>query len=98
MDVLIRYFSENSVCVQVRYPCFLFFAFTKVVYKNMLACLPDGKLPLKKLLNLSADGPNVNKSIKTTMDSAVKEAGAPGLEDMGFNLIHKVDNVFKAAK
>ena len=98
MDVLIRYFSENSACVQVRYLCSLFFghAFVKIVCKNMLNCLTNLKLPLKKLLCLSADGPNVNKSIKATMDTAVKEAGAPGLVDVGFCFIHKVHNAFKA--
>ena len=43
----------------------------------------------------SADIPNLNKRIKPTMDTAVKEAGAPGLVDIGFCFIHKVHNAFK---
>ena len=45
------------------------------------------------MLCLSADGPNVNKSIKSKIDSAVKEAGAPGLVDVGFCYIHAIHNV-----
>ena len=99
MDVLVRYFSENSAYVQVQNLCSLFFghAFAKIVCKDMLDCLTNLKLPLKKPhLCLSADGQNVNKSIKATMDTAVKEAGAPGLVDVGFCFIHKVHNAFKA--
>ena len=45
------------------------------------------------MLCLSADGPNVSKSIKSKIDSAVKEAGAPGLVDVGFCYIHAIHNV-----
>ena len=51
---------------------------------------------MSKLLCLSADGPNVNKSFKSKIDSAVKEAGAPGLVDVGFCYIHAIHNAFKA--
>ena len=51
---------------------------------------------MSKLLCLSADGPNVNRSIKSTIHSAVKEAGALGLVDVGFCYIHAIYNAFKA--
>ena len=98
MDILIRYWLEQSACVQVRYLCSLFFghAFAKFVCKGLLDVFQDLALPLNKLLSLSADGPNVNKSIKGSIDTAVKGAGAEGLVDVGFCFIHKIHNAFKA--
>ena len=61
-------------------------------------CFNNLKLPLSKLLCLSADGPNVKKSIKSKIDSAVKEAGAPGLVDVGFCYIHGKHNGFTTGK
>ena len=98
MDVLNRYWSEKSACIQVHYLNSLFYghAVAERVSKDLVDCFNNLKLPLSKLLCLSADGPNVNKSIKSKIDSAVKEAGAPGLVDVGFCYIHFIDNAFKA--
>ncbi|MEW8547687.1 MAG: hypothetical protein AB2693_29620 [Candidatus Thiodiazotropha sp.] len=98
MDILIRYWSEKSACIQVHYLNSLFYghAFAERVAKDLIDCMSNLKLPLSKLLCLSSDGPNVNKSIKSKIDNAVKEAGAPGLVDVGFCYIHTVHNAFKA--
>ena len=76
MDVLIRYWSETSACIQVHYLNSLFYghAFAECVSKDLVDCFNSLKLPLSKLLCLSTDGHNVNKSIKSMIDSAVKEA------------------------
>ena len=98
MDVLIRYWSEKSACIQVHYLYSLFCgnAFAERVSKDLVDCINNLNLTLSKWLCLSSDGLNVNKSIKSKMENAVKEAGAPGLVDVGFCYIHTVHNAFKA--
>ena len=98
MDVLIRYWSETSACIQVHYLNSLFCGqvFAEHVSRDPVDCFNNLKLPLSKLLCLSADGPNVNKSIKSKTYSAVKEAGTPGLVDVGFCYIHAIHSAFKA--
>ena len=98
MDVLIRYRSEKSACIQVHYLYSLFYghAFAERVSKDPVDCINNLNLPLSKLLCLSSDGPNVNKSIKSKLENAVKEVGAPGLVDVGFCYIYTVHTAFKA--
>lgn len=97
MDILIRYWSCTSASVNVRFIHAVFFghAFADRVVNELVACLNNLGLPLKKLLSISADGPNVNKSIKSKLDECVKEEGSKGLVDVGFCYIHSVNTVFK---
>ena len=96
MDILLRFWASSSL-VQVRYLHSLFFghAFAKNVVDGLLDLLESLHLPLNKFLSISADGPNVNKSIKEKLNVAVRKAGSPGLIDVGFCYNHVVHNAVK---
>ena len=67
MDVLIRYWSEAKREVVVQFLKAILFGHAKgnTVSKAILDALQEAgyQVPLSKLLNLSSDGPNVNKTI-----------------------------------
>ncbi|KAJ8033350.1 hypothetical protein HOLleu_23560 [Holothuria leucospilota] len=99
MDVLLRYFSSSKGMVQVRFVRAIIFghAYADRVSGELLDTIRNLKLPIHHLLSISCDGPNVNKSIKRQLESAVVEGGAKGLVDVGFCTIHVVHNAFRKA-
>lgn len=101
LDILIRYFSNTSKKVEVRYlkSVMLGHAFADTVFNEIQSALLDCTLPLTQLLSVSSDGPNVNKAIKRKIDTAVREATSTGkgLVDIGFCTIHTAHNAFRSA-
>ena len=99
MDVLVRYFSASSGMGQVHFLRAITFghAFVDRESEKLLDTLQDLKLPLHLLLSVSCNGPNVNKSIKQKLDSAVVVACAKGLVNVGFSAINLVHNAFRKA-
>lgn len=97
MDVLVRFYSSNSGIVEVHFLKAVMFghAFADTVSQAILDLLSDLKLPVSNILSLAADGPNVNKAIKTKLDLAVINAGGKGLVDIGFCNLHVVHNSFR---
>ena len=69
LDILARYYSDNHNEVRVR---FLKAAVFGHAYAESVANELCETLPLKCLLSLSSDGPNVNKAIKTIISSKLK--------------------------
>ena len=96
LDVLLRFWSTDSGYVKVRYLTSLFYghAFAEKVSADLIKCLENLKLPVKRLLSISSDGPNVNKSIKAKLEKKVNDAGSQ-LVDVGFCFVHMIHNAFK---
>ena len=99
LDILIRYFSATSQKVKVRFVYALLFghAYADRVVSEMEFLLTNLKLPLAKLLAISSDGPNVNKSIKNKLYILVKQerTDRSGLVHTGFCVLHVIHNSFK---
>jgi hypothetical protein len=77
MDVLVRFWCEGKGEVQVRYLSSIMFGHAKAVdvVQELMGILEKNAIPLKLLLSLGMDGPNVNKSIKGKIDKLKKEKG-----------------------
>ena len=96
-DILVKYYSDNYNEVRVR---FLKVAVFGHVYAESLAnelCETFQKfsLPLKYLLLLSSDGPNVNKAIKANINSKLKANYQRELVDTGPCQLQVVHNSFR---
>ena len=65
-----RYFSETDGEVKVRFLKALTFGHAKAetVATDLYKTVQDLGLPLKHLLSISCDGPNVNKAIKSKLN------------------------------
>ena len=74
MDVLVRYLYNIDGKVKVRFLKVLVFvhAFAKVVADKLWRTLQELELPLNTLLSISSDGPNVNKMIKTNINTELQ--------------------------
>ena len=75
MDVLVRYFSETDGEVKVRFLKALTFghAHAETVAIELYKTVQDLGLPLKHLLSISCDGPNVNKAIKSKLNAKLQD-------------------------
>ena len=69
-----RYYSDNHNQVRVRFlkAVVLGHAFAESEANELCETLQKSSLPLEYLLSLSSDGPNVNKAIKTIINSKLK--------------------------
>ena len=65
------------------------------VANELCETLQKFSLPLKYLLSLSSDGPNVNKAIKTIINSKCKANYQRELVDTGPCQLHVVHNSFR---
>ena len=74
LDILVRYYSDNHNEVRPRFLKAAVFghAYAESVANELSETLQKFRLPLKYLLSLSSDGPNVNKAIKTIINSKLK--------------------------
>ena len=85
LDILVRYYSDNHNEVKVRFLKAAVFghAYAASVANELSETLQKFSLPLKYLLSLSSDGPNVNKAIKTIINSKLKANYQRELVDAG---------------
>ena len=92
--ILVRYYSDNHNEVRVRFLKAAVFghAYAVSVANEICETLQKFSLPLKYLLSLSSDGPNVNKAIKTIINSKFK---ANYQRDRGPCQLHVVHNSFR---
>ena len=81
MDLLIRYWSETDHEVKVKYLASLMFGSATAinVVKEMTYALDKLGVPIKLMVSLGMDGPNVNKSIRDKLNDIKKEKGFPKL-------------------
>ena len=77
------YWSEESKEIKVRYLASIMLGHAKAdtVVHEMLKTLEKLALPLKLVLSLGMDGPNVNKSILGKLDEKKKERFSSHLSD-----------------
>ena len=96
-DILVRYYSDNHNEVRVGFLKAAVFghAYAESVANELCETLQKFSLPLKYLLSLSSDGPNVNKAIKTNINSKLKANYQRELVDTGPCQLHVVHNSFR---
>jgi hypothetical protein len=96
MDLVVRYWSDEHNRIIVHYLESMFFghAEASTVKTRILQSMYANGLPLSKLLALSSDGPNVNKSITAQVNKELAECHLPTLIDIGTCSLHKVHNAF----
>ena len=92
-----RYYSDNHNEVRVRFLKVAVFghAYAESVANELCETLQKFSLPLKYLLSLSSDGLNVNKAIKTNINSKLKANYQRELVDTGPCQLHVVHNSFR---
>ena len=98
MDLLIWYWSETSNEVKVKYLTSLMFgsATASIVVRDITYALKKLGVPIKLMVSLGMDGPNVNKSIRDKLNDIKKEKGLPKLVMCPPScLIHVCHNSFK---
>ena len=97
MDILVRYYSEVHGEVKVRFLKAVMFghAFAKTVADEIWRTLQQSGLSSRFLLSLSSDGPNVNKSIKQSINNKLEEHFKRQLVDTGSCQIHVAHNSFR---
>ena len=97
MNVLVRYFSETDGEVKVRFLKALTFGHAKAetVAIELYKTVQDLGLPLKHLLPISCDGPNVNKAIKSKLNAKLQDNFKLKLVDTGSCQLHVVHNAFR---
>ena len=94
MDILVRYYSEVHGEVKVGFLKAVMFghAFAKTVADEIWRTLQQSGLSPRFLLSLSSDGPNVNKSIKQSINNKLEEHFKRQLVDTGSCQIHIAHN------
>ena len=95
MVVQIRYWCENSNMVKVRYwdSQFQYGAPADTLLNSLNISL--SKLDTSKMIQLSMDGPNVNRAILKGMQKEREELEIPVLEDVGSCGLHVVSGAFQ---
>ena len=85
LDILVRYYSDNHNEVRVRFLKAAVFghAYAESVANELCETLQKFSLPLKYLLSLSSDGPNINKAIKTNINRRLQVNYQRELVDTG---------------
>ena len=81
MDLLLRYWSEQHQEVRVKYFTSVMFGHAKAegVVKEIMDALQKWAVPLKLLMSLGMDGPNVNKAVCSKVNQLKEELGEPPL-------------------
>lgn len=100
MDISIRFWdcSKTSANVVTRYfdSAFMGHATAEIILQKFLDCLKD--LNLKKLLQISMDGPNVNlKFLRLFKQYSKGEQDDPQIVEIGTCGLHTVHNSFKCS-
>ena len=92
-----RYYSGNHNEVRVRFLKVAVFghAYAESVANELCETLQKFSLPLKYLLPLSSDEPNVKKAIETNVNSKLKANYQRELVDTGPCQLHVVHNSFR---
>ena len=95
-----RYWSQEKNEVSVRFLQTIFFGHAKghdVGMKIVDTLQEVGyQLPLSDLINLSSDGPNLDKTMWNTVNKVLVNEGLPGLMPFIPRNIHLVHNSFRA--
>ena len=95
MDLLVRFYDEERQMVVTRYLGSQFMGHTRA--PDLLDKFMEGleKLPAKNILQVSMDGPNVNKKFLESLTASRKSEHLPALLDIGSCPLHVVHGGFK---
>ena len=98
LNLFVHYWSETNNEVRVKYLTSAMFGHAKAVnvVKEMLTALEELGIPLKLMLSLAVDDPNVNKSILNKLNKIKKEKRFLELANHPTScLIHVCHNSFR---
>jgi hypothetical protein len=87
--------SENKIVQNHLETFFMGHATAEELCQKLLSSLTNANLPLKDLLMISCDGPNVNKKVIRLMNEHVLEVRKKSLIDIGTCSLHKIHNAFQ---
>lgn len=96
LQIAVRFWSEKSKKVVCYHLCSFFLGHAKAddIVHSIRKALFDASLPIKNLLMIGSDGPNVNKTVKRILNNQVIEEREKGLIDIGTCNIHVVHKAF----
>ena len=98
MDLTLRYWSPTHEQVWVAFytSCFFGHADSETVVAKIFEQLKQDNVPVKKLITLVRDGPNVNKAIYSKLEQMIKDETPDftGFVDLGSCVLHVVHNAF----
>ena len=86
---------ENKIAARYLNSCFLGHATADIMKDYIVKYLTDDGLSFAKMIMLSGDGLNVNKSLKNKLVDAQKALGCPSLVDINSCNLHTIHNTFK---
>jgi len=98
LQVLVTYWSQrfSGVVTQHLQTFFIGHATAAVIKKKLYEALDDNQLPREKLVMLSKDGPNVNKTVENQINADLLALRGKRLVALGSDNLHIVHNAFLA--
>ncbi|GBN97954.1 hypothetical protein AVEN_113746-1 [Araneus ventricosus] len=96
LDIHVRFWNCELNAIQQSYVGseMLFHAIASDIDSAIMTCTKKANLPIKKLLMLGSDGPNVNKAVFKIFDHRLKSEVGEGLVNVGTCNLHIVHNAF----
>ncbi|GBO10910.1 hypothetical protein AVEN_176767-1 [Araneus ventricosus] len=96
LDIHVRFWNCELNAIQQSYVGseMLFHATASDIDSAIMSCMKKANLPIKKLLMLGSDGPNVNKAVFKIFDHRLKSEVGEGLVNVGTCNLHIVHNAF----
>ncbi|GBM30064.1 hypothetical protein AVEN_88278-1 [Araneus ventricosus] len=96
LDIHVRFWNCELNAIQQSYVGseMLFHATASDIDSAIMTCMKKANLPIKKLLMLGSDGPNVNKAVFKIFDHRLKSEVGEGLVNVGTCNLHIVHNAF----
>lgn len=96
LQTSIRYYSENQKRISAHLETFFIEnGKAETIVKYLFLSLSNAKLPIERLLTLSRDGPNVNKTIFRLTKEEFRKRTGKNLIDIGSCDIHIIHTAFK---
>lgn len=98
MDVIVRFWMDNMVHTRYLTSVFLGHAKALDLFEAFTNVFKDRSIKLKNMIQVSRDGPNVNKKFYNDLNTYLQESDDyPELVDFGTCILHIVHGSFKTA-
>lgn len=96
LQIKLRFWStsENKILCRHLHTFFIGSATGEILYQRLEEALNSNNLPLKKVMTICRDGPNVNKTLFALFQESLKKLNLKPLIDLGSCNIHIVHNAF----
>ena len=100
VDLLFRFWDENTNCIVTKYLGLLYFGRTTAAtdLTSMLTDVMDSDeydIPCERLFYVSSDGPNINKAVYRYLNDKLKDKGYKGLVSLIVCTLHTMHYVFR---